>query len=233
MTKKPNHIAIIMDGNGRWASQNNLQRVDGHKKGVETVKKITEHCAKLGIKYLTLYTFSNENWNRPKTEIIALMNLLVKTLKIEVDLLLNNNIKFDVLGDLNKLDVFTNRKLKEVMKKTNLNNGMQLSLAISYGSRQEIVHAINKIIVLKKNKKIDENLFNNYLYTSNIPDPDLLIRTGGEYRISNFLLWQIAYSEIYFSNLFWPDFNVKELDKAIFDYENRERRYGKISEQIN
>jgi len=233
MTKKPNHIAIIMDGNGRWASQNNLQRVDGHKKGVETVKKITEHCAKLGIKYLTLYTFSNENWNRPKTEIIALMNLLVKTLKIEVDLLLNNNIKFDVLGDLNKLDVFTNRKLKEVMKKTNLNNGMQLSLAISYGSRQEIVHAINKIIVLKKNKKIDENLFNNYLYTSNIPDPDLLIRTGGEYRISNFLLWQIAYSEIYFSNLFWPDFNVKELDKAISDYENRERRYGKISEQLN
>ena len=233
MNKKPNHIAIIMDGNGRWASKNNFKRVNGHKEGVESVKKITEHCAKLGIKYLTLYTFSNENWNRPKTEILALMNLLIKTLDLEINLLINNNIKFNVFGDLDKLDILTKRKLSEVINKTRLNSGMQLSLAISYGSRQEIIYAINKIIGSENHNKIDEKEFNKYLYTSNLPDPDLLIRTGGEYRISNFLLWQIAYSEIYFSKLFWPDFNVKELDKAIYDYSNRERRYGKISEQLN
>jgi len=230
--KKPEHIAIIMDGNGRWAYENNKKRVAGHKKGVETVKEITEHCVKLGIKYLTLYTFSNENWSRPKSEILALMNLLVKTLDIEINLLLNNNIKFNVFGDLNRLDIITKKKLNDVIKKTKLNSGLQLNLAISYGSRQEIVYAINRLLQSNMNS-ISEKDFSDCLYTSEFPDPDLLIRTGGEYRISNFLLWQIAYSEIYFSKLYWPDFNIKELDKAIFDYSNRERRYGKISEQLN
>ena len=229
---KPDHIAIIMDGNGRWASKNNFKRVSGHKMGVETVKKVTEHCVKLGIKYLTLYTFSNENWNRPKSEILSLMSLLVKTLDIEINLLVNNDIKFNVFGDLDKLDVITKKKLNDVVNKTELNSGLQLNLAISYGSRQEMIHAINKILQSNVNH-IDEKKFSEFLYTSKFPDPDLLIRTGGEYRISNFLLWQIAYSEIYFSKLYWPEFNIEELDKAIFDYSNRERRYGKISEQIN
>lgn len=229
---KPNHIAIIMDGNGRWASDNNQKRVCGHKKGVEAVKEITEHCVKLDIKYLTLYTFSNENWSRPKSEILALMNLLVKTLDVEINMLLNNDIKFNVFGDLDKLDIITKKKLSEVISKTKLNSGLQLNLAISYGSRQEIVCAINKILN-SDIREIDEKYFDNSLYTSKFPDPDLLIRTGGEYRISNFLLWQIAYSEIYFSKLYWPDFNIKELDKAICDYSSRERRYGKISEQLN
>ena len=230
---KPKHIAIIMDGNGRWASDNNQKRVAGHRKGVETVKDITKHCVKLDIKYLTLYTFSNENWSRPKSEILALMNLLVKTLDVEIKMLLNNNIKFNVFGDLDKLDIITKKKLSDVIDKTKLNSGLQLNLAISYGSRQEIVCAINKILNADIIREIDEKCFNDFLYTSKFPDPDLLIRTGGEYRISNFLLWQIAYSEIYFSKLYWPDFNTNELDKAICDYSSRERRYGQTSEQLN
>ena len=233
MNKSLEHIAIIMDGNGRWASKNDLKRIYGHKRGVDAVKAITTHCVKLEIKYLTLYTFSNENWKRPKSEIIALMKLLVKTLNVEIDLLVSNNIKFNVFGNMKKLDTLTRNKLKHVINTTNANSGLSLNLAISYGSRQEIIHAINKIISEKKNKRIDVDKFNSYLYTSKLPDPDLLIRTGGEYRISNFLLWQIAYSEIYFSKLYWPDFNAKELDKAIKEYSNRERRFGKISKQLN
>jgi len=228
----PHHLAIIMDGNGRWAKNNNKNRINGHKKGVESVKRIVEYCAKLKIEYLTLFTFSNENWKRPATEVLALMKLLCKTLDNEINLLLNNNIKLNVIGDRKKIDVFTRKKLNNAIENTKKNTGLNLNLAISYGSRQEIVSAVNDILKKKETKNIDESYFNSFLYTSHFPDPDLLIRTGGDYRLSNFLLWQIAYTEIYFSNLFWPDFNEKELDKALLDFQKRERRYGKISEQL-
>ena len=218
-----------MDGNGRWAALNNKKRIFGHKNGVETVKEITEYCVKIKIKFLTLYTFSNENWNRPKSEIVSLMNLLVKSLDDQLELLMNNNIKLNVIGDVNKLDFITRKKLSSVVNKTDKHTGLNLNLAISYGSRQEIVKAINVLLKQNKIKKINENDFNSYLYTSNIPDPDLLIRTGKEWRISNFLLWQIAYSEIYFSDVYWPDFDEAELKRAISDFKKRERRYGEIN----
>ena len=217
-----------MDGNGRWASYNDKERIEGHQKGVHAVKKVTEYCVKLGIEYLTLYTFSNENWKRPKTEVLALMKLLLKSLDDQLELLLKNDIKLTVIGDIDKLDIITKSKLKDVINKTSKNKGMNLNLAISYGGRQEIILAVNKILKSKHNKSIDEKQFSNFLYTSNIPDPDLLIRTGGEYRVSNFLLWQIAYTEIYFSKKFWPEFNESEIKLAIKDYQNRDRRYGKI-----
>ena len=217
-----------MDGNGRWASYNDKERIDGHQKGVNAVKKVTEYCVKLGIEYLTLYTFSNENWKRPKTEVLALMRLLLKSLDDQLELLIKNNIKLRVIGDIDKLDIITKSKLKDVINKTSKNNGMNLILAISYGGRQEIISAVNKLLKSKNNKFIDEEQFENLLYTSNIPDPDLLIRTGGEYRISNFLLWQIAYTEIYFVKKFWPEFNESEIKLAIEDYQKRDRRYGKI-----
>jgi len=219
-----------MDGNGRWAESNNEKRISGHKKGVETVKIITEESVKIGIKYLTLYTFSNENWKRPKTEVIALMKLLVDSLNEHLLLLRENNIKLSVIGDMDKLDIITYNKLKSVMDETKKNNGMVLNLAISYGGRQEIIFAVNKILENENVKNINEKKFNEYLYTSNIPDPDFLIRTGGDSRISNFLLWQIAYAEIYFSNKFWPEFSKEDLKKAIKNYQNRERRYGKIAQ---
>ena len=219
-----------MDGNGRWAESNNEKRISGHKKGVETVKIITEESVKIGIKYLTLYTFSNENWKRPKTEVIALMKLLVDSLNDHLLLLRENNIKLSVIGDMDKLDIITYNKLKSVMDETKKNNGMVLNLAISYGGRQEIIFAVNKILKNENVKNINEKKFNEYLYTSNIPDPDFLIRTGGDSRISNFLLWQIAYAEIYFSNKFWPEFSKEDLKKAIKNYQNRERRYGKIAQ---
>ena len=217
-----------MDGNGRWASYNDKERIDGHQKGVNAVKKVTEYCVKLGIEYLTLYTFSNENWKRPKTEVLALMRLLLKSLDDQLELLIKNNIKLRVIGDIDKLDIITKSKLKDVINKTSKNNGMNLILAISYGGRQEIISAVNKLLKSKDNQFIDEKQFGNLLYTSNIPDPDLLIRTGGEYRISNFLLWQIAYTEIYFVKKFWPEFNESEIKLAIEDYQKRDRRYGKI-----
>ena len=226
--KIPKHLAIIMDGNGRWASHNNKERIDGHRRGVRAVKEITEYCVKVGIEYLTLYTFSNENWKRPKSEVLALMKLLLKSLDEQLELLLRNNIKLTVIGDMDKLDLITRCKLKDVIYKTSKNRGMNLNLAISYGGRQEIISAINKFLKLNKNKFIDEDQFRSFLYTSNIPDPDLLIRTGGEYRISNFLLWQIAYTEIYFSKKFWPEFTENEIKLAIADFQNRDRRYGKI-----
>jgi len=216
-----------MDGNGRWASSKGLKRVEGHEEGVKSVRKIIKHCGNLGIKYLTLFSFSEENWNRPKTEILALMKLLVSSLDKEVNSLIKNNVKFNVIGNLKKLDVFTRKKILDVQEITSKNSGLKLTLAISYGGRQEIVNAVNRIINLNvDNIKFDE--FNNYLYTKDMPDPDLLIRTGYEKRISNFLLWQIAYTEIYFSDLFWPDFDENELDVAIEDFNSRNRKFGKV-----
>lgn len=225
--KYPKHLAVIMDGNGRWASSKGLKRVDGHKEGVNSVRKIIKHCGAIGIEYLTLFSFSEENWNRPKTEILALMKLLVKSLDKELNSLIKNNIQFKIIGDLKKLDIFTRNKLLNVVKLTTDNSGLKLTLAISYGGRQEIISAINKIIKLKIDSvKYDD--FRNFLFTENIPDPDLLIRTGNEKRISNFLLWQIAYTEIYFSKLYWPDFNENELDIAINDFISRKRKFGKV-----
>tara|TARA_Y100000590_G_C15665290_1_gene994227 strand:+ start:164 stop:832 length:669 start_codon:yes stop_codon:yes gene_type:complete len=220
-----------MDGNGRWAIKKKLKRIDGHKAGVRTVKKITKHCTKLGVKNLTLYTFSNENWLRPIKEVKLLMNLFVSTLNKEIELLIDNNIKFRVIGDKNKLDFITKKNIEHVEKLTKCNTGMGMNLAMSYGGRQEILQAINKIIDTSE-KNINEKIFEKYLYTNQIGDPDLLIRPGKEKRISNFFLWQLAYSEIYFSDVLWPDFNEKELDKILIDYNKRERRYGKISGQI-
>ena len=223
----PNHIAIIMDGNGRWASSKALNRVDGHEEGVKSVRKIIKHCGNIGIEYLTLFSFSEENWKRPKKEILALMKLLVKSLDKELNSLIKNNIQFNIIGNLKKIDIFTRNKLLNVVKLTTKNSGLKLTLAISYGGRQEIISAINKIIKTDI-KNIEYDDFKNFLFTENIPDPDLLIRTGNEKRISNFLLWQIAYTEIYFSKLYWPDFNENELDNAINDFISRKRKFGKI-----
>ena len=220
-----------MDGNGRWANKRGLKRLEGHKAGVKVVKKITTYCSKINIKYLTLYTFSNENWLRPKTEVVSLMKLFVATLKKEIQLLTKNNIQFKVIGDKNKLDFITRLKIKEVEEKTKTNSGLTMILAMSYGSRQEILSATNNAIINNKNK-INLTQFEKYLYTYKTPDPDLLIRTGKERRLSNFLLWQIAYSEIYFLNILWPDFNEEKLGIIIKDYQKRERRYGKTSKQI-
>jgi len=217
-----------MDGNGRWASNRNLSRTEGHREGVKAVSKITKHCGEIGIKYLTLYTFSEENWKRPKSEIIALMKLLIESLEIETKALLTNNVQFKVIGDLNKLDLITRNKLKGVEKITKDNTGLNLILAVSYGSRQEIINTINELI---KNKisNITESIFSDLLYTKDIPDPDLLIRSGKHHRVSNFLLWQIAYTEIYFSDTLWPDFNEESINQAIVDFNLRKRTYGKIN----
>jgi len=220
-----------MDGNGRWAKQNNLQRIDGHSEGVRAVKKIVKHCVKLKIKYLTLYTLSKENFNRPKSEVLSLFKLLSITLSKEKKLLLDNDVNFSAIGDLNELDILTYKKIKLLEKHTAKNSTLFLKLAINYSSRYEIVSAINKILETDKNK-INEDFFNQYLSTYDLPDPDLLIRTGGEYRISNFLLWQIAYSELYFTEVLWPDFNEELLEEAINNFNKRERRFGRISEQI-
>ena len=220
-----------MDGNGRWAKKNDLQRIDGHRSGVKSVKKIVKHCVKLKIKYLTLYTLSKENFNRPKSEVLSLFKLLSTTLSKEKKILLDNGVNFSAIGDFNKLDILTYKKIKLLEKKTAKNSTLFLKLAINYSSRYEIISAVNKILETNENK-IDEDCFNQYLLTSDLPDPDLLIRTGGEYRISNFLLWQIAYSELYFTEILWPDFNEKSLENAIDDFNKRERRFGRISEQI-
>ena len=225
--KVPNHIAIVMDGNGRWARNKKLDRFKGHEKGVKVVKEITKYCSELGVNYLTLYTFSNENWNRPASEVLSLMNLFRKTLIKEVNLILENDIKFKVIGDRSKLDLLTRRKIDDLESKTKNNNKMNLVLALSYGSRQEIITAINKLL---KNKTSEINIddFTSSLYTKEIPDPDLLIRTGYEKRLSNFLLWQIAYSEIFFIDEYWPNFNKEILKDIIDEYSLRERRYGKL-----
>jgi len=233
----PEHLAIIMDGNGRWAKEQGKHRVFGHENGVKTVKATVENCAKVGIKYLTLYTFSTENWNRPKLEIETLMRLLVSSLRKELKNFNKNNIRLNTIGNISALPSKANRELKEVMDKTKANTGMTLTLALSYGSREELQSAVKAIAVKVKNniispENIDETIINNHLYTHNLPDVDLLIRTSGEHRISNFLLWQIAYAELYFINVFWPDFSEHHLVEAIKNYQNRERRFGKTSEQL-
>lgn len=237
-SKLPSHIAVIMDGNGRWAKQQGKLRVFGHENGVKSVRSTVETCAKLGVECLTLYAFSSENWNRPKLEVDTLMKLLVASLKKELKTLTKNNVRLNAIGNLDSLPEKVGKELKEVIKKTSENSGLILTLALSYGSRQELVHAIQEISIKVKNNiisahKIDETIINNHLYTQNLPDVDLLIRTSGEQRISNFLLWQIAYSELYFTDVYWPDFREEHLAEAILNYQNRERRFGKTSEQLN
>ncbi|MBC8320535.1 MAG: isoprenyl transferase [Bacteroidetes bacterium] len=235
--KLPKHIAIIMDGNGRWAIQHGLDRVGGHHEGVDSVRNIAETAAKLGIKYLTLYTFSTENWNRPKDEVDALMSLFVETIAKELDTLNKNNIRLNAIGDLSSLPDENYRKLIETIERTSKNNRMTLTLAMSYSSRWEIIDAVKKVssdveLGKLKSKDITEDVFEKYLSTFGIPDPELLIRTSGELRISNYLLWQIAYAELYFTNVLWPDFREEELYKAIVEYQYRERRFGLTSEQL-
>jgi len=233
----PVHIAIIMDGNGRWAKKRGLPRAAGHKRGVDTVKNITENCAELGVKYLTVYTFSTENWNRPKEEVSTLMRLLLNSLKEKVAELNENNIRLTTIGDISSLPYAVQNELKEAIEKTKNNDKMTLNLALSYSGRWELMEAIKSIgkLVLQNKLKVEdinEACVKEHLTTKNIPDPDLLIRTSGEFRVSNFLLWQIAYTEFYISDVFWPDFNKQHLLEAIKSYQNRERRFGRVSNQI-
>ncbi|KAA2218491.1 isoprenyl transferase [Maribacter flavus] len=233
----PRHMAIIMDGNGRWAKERGKLRVFGHENGVKTVRSTVENCVKLGIEFLTLYTFSTENWNRPKIEVDTLMRLLVSSLRKELTTFSENNIRLNTIGNISALPDKARLELLEVIKKTEHHTGMMLTLALSYGSREELQSAIKSIASKVKNniispENIDETIINDHLYTRNLPDVDLLIRTSGEHRISNFLLWQIAYAELYFIDVFWPDFNEHHLVEAIKNYQNRERRFGKTSEQL-
>lgn len=233
----PEHIAIIMDGNGRWAQKRGNQRIFGHKNGVAAVRDTVEACAELGIKYLTVYAFSTENWNRPKLEIDALMSLLVQTIHSETDTLLKNNVRLFAIGDLDSLPSSVEKQLLKTIEKTAPNTGLTLCLALSYSSRWEIINAIRQIgkkieTGILKSEDITNQLFSQHLTTCNMPDPELLIRTSGEYRISNFLLWQIAYTELYFTDTLWPDFRREDLYKAILDFQKRERRFGKTSEQL-
>ncbi|NJM78780.1 MAG: isoprenyl transferase [Flavobacterium sp.] len=236
--KLPNHLAIIMDGNGRWAKQKGLLRTLGHESGTKSVKETVENCAKLGIKNLTLYAFSTENWNRPKFEVDTLMKLLISSLKKEMKTLQENNIKLNAIGNLTNLPEKVQKELREVIQKTASNTRMTLTLALSYGAREELIQAVKKISDKVKNNiisidTIDESIINEHLYTHNLPDVDLVIRTSGEHRISNFLLWQIAYAEFYFTEVLWPDFSKEDLYNAIKNYQSRERRFGKTSEQIS
>ncbi|MCV2486295.1 isoprenyl transferase [Flavobacterium sp. SH_e] len=236
-TNLPKHLAIIMDGNGRWAKQQGFLRAFGHENGTKSVKEIIKTSAKLGIEYLTLYAFSTENWNRPKLEVQALMKILVNSLKKELVTLQENNIRLNAIGNLDKLPKTAQKELLDVMEKTKNNTRLTLTLALSYGSREELVNAIKSISDKVKNNiisidTIDDSIINEHLYTQNLPDVDLLIRTSGEHRISNFLLWQIAYAELYFTNVLWPDFKDQDLYEAIISYQKRERRFGKTSEQI-
>ncbi len=234
----PKHIAIIMDGNGRWAKQKGLIRAIGHENGTKSVRQTVEACAELGVENLTLYAFSTENWNRPKLEVETLMKLLVSSLKKEIKTLQDNNIKLNAIGNLSLLPKKVYKELLEVIDKTANNSRMTLTLALSYGSREELVQAITEISNKVKNniislESIDESVINKHLYTQNLPDVDLLIRTSGEQRISNFLLWQIAYAELFFTKVLWPDFTKQHLYDAIIDYQKRERRFGKTSEQLS
>ena len=229
----PKHIAIIMDGNGRWAKDKGNVRLFGHKAGVESVRDITESCAQLGVENLTLYAFSTENWNRPSAEVSGLMNLLVNSLQKEAERLQRNNIRLVSIGQLDRLPKKCQNKLREVIELTKNNTRLELCLALSYSGRWDIIEAIKKVSKEVQNgnvnpDEIDDNLVSSYLSTADIPDPDLIIRTSGEYRISNFLLWQLAYSELYITQTFWPDFRRDELYKAIFSYQKRDRRYGKV-----
>jgi len=237
ITRLPNHLAIIMDGNGRWAKKQGFLRAFGHERGSKSVKDNIKTCADLGIEYLTLYAFSTENWNRPRIEVETLMKLLIKSLRKELKTLQENNVKMNAIGNLEKLPKSAQDELFDVMEKTKHNTKMTLTLALSYGSREEIVNAVRNISDKVKNNiisidDIDDSIINEHLYTQNLPEVDLLIRTSGEHRISNFLLWQIAYAELYFTDVLWPDFKDKDLYEAIISYQKRERRFGKTSEQI-
>jgi undecaprenyl diphosphate synthase len=233
----PRHIAIIMDGNGRWAKEQGYDRLYGHYHGVESVRNIVEGCAELNIGYLTLYAFSTENWDRPQYEVIGLMELLVKTIRSEVESLNKNNIRLHVIGDINMLPDYAQKELKEALEITSPNTGLNLIMALSYSGRWELLNAVKNIAweVKKGNlevEEIDQNTLQRYLCTSAFPDPELMIRTSGEYRISNFLLYQLAYAELYFTAVRWPDFRKADLYEAIIDYQSRERRFGKTSEQV-
>ena len=239
MNRIPAHIAIIMDGNGRWATERGKERSYGHQAGVDTVRRITSECTRLGVKYLTLYTFSTENWNRPADEVAALMGLVLTSLEDEI--FMKNNVRFRVIGDLKRLPQQVQDKLQETMDHTAKNDAMTMVVALSYSSRWEILNATKKMVkeALESGStyeqiedKLTEENFAKHLETSFMPDPELLIRTGGELRISNYLLWQIAYSELYFCDTFWPDFNEEDLHKAIASYQNRQRRFGKTEAQV-
>ena len=234
----PKHIAIIMDGNGRWAKDRKLPRFAGHNEGINSVREIVRICGEIGVKYLTLYTFSNENWSRPNKEVSAIMNLLMKTISKEISNLHKNNVRFNAIGNLNSLPKNSLQGIKSGIEKTKENTGLNLTLALSYGGRQELLSALKSIIQkvtseLIKLDDINEDEIMNELYTKNMPDPDLLIRTGGEKRISNFLLWQIAYTELYMTDTFWPDFREDSLLKSILDFQHRQRRFGKTGDQVS
>lgn len=237
MQRLPGHIAIIMDGNGRWAQEKGEDRLFGHLHGVESVRNIVEGCAELGIGYLTLYAFSTENWDRPAYEVSGLMELLVDTIRNEVPTLNKNNIRLHVIGEMNMLPEAAQQELKEALEETAVNTGLNLVMALSYSSRWEIVEAVKKIVAdvksgLLEQEGVNQDNFRNYLATNKFPDPELMIRTSGEFRISNFLLYQLAYAELYFTHTRWPDFRKENLYEAIVDYQNRERRFGKTGEQL-
>jgi undecaprenyl diphosphate synthase len=235
--KLPRHIAIIMDGNGRWAKERNQNRLFGHQQGVMSVREVVEGCAEVGVEYLTLYAFSTENWKRPQAEVNGLMELLVSTLQSEIEKLHENNIRLDVIGDIDSLPAVCIEQLHNAKELTKNNTGLTLVLALSYSAKWEIINAMKKIATSTKNGKIDpaditDELIKENLSTKDIPDPEFMIRTSGEHRISNFLLYQLAYAELYFTNTHWPDFKKENLFEAILNYQNRERRFGKISEQL-
>jgi undecaprenyl diphosphate synthase len=233
----PRHIAVIMDGNGRWAKKRGAARIFGHKSATKSVRDITEGCAELGIEYLTLYAFSTENWGRPKLEVDALMELLVSSLRKELETLMKNNVKLSVIGDVSGLPNRCITELEETINQTSDNSGLILSLALNYSGRWDILNAAKEMIKAVKDgseniENISEEVFSTYLVTKGVPDPELLIRTSGELRISNFLLWQMAYTELYFTDVLWPDFRKKDLEEALESYQKRERRFGKISGQV-
>lgn len=234
----PRHLAIIMDGNGRWAKARMLRRIVGHRQGVETVRKIVEECSRLGIGFLTLFAFSAENWCRPKGEVTALMALLKKFLRLETSRMMLNNIRLNVIGNRDELSPDVNRAIDQAMVRTAGNSGMVLTLALSYGGRQEILRAVRLLATeiasgRLENEALNEEIFDRYLYTANMPEPDFLIRTSGEMRISNFLLWQLAYTELYYTEINWPDFSVADLHRALAVYQERERRFGLTSDQVH
>lgn len=232
----PKHIAIIMDGNGRWAKQRKLPRIAGHREGISSVREVTRCCGELGVEYLTLYTFSKENWARPLMEVSALMNLLVETIRKEIADLMENNVRLHVIGRLNELPDDPRKEMEEGIRRTANNTGLNLVLALNYGGRSEILDAVrsfcrDSLSDRDRIEDLDENIFRKYLYTADIPDPDMIIRTSGEFRISNFLLWQLAYAEIYITPVHWPAFRRPQLYEAILDYQRRERRFGKVTDE--
>ncbi|MFA7132085.1 MAG: isoprenyl transferase [Bacteroidales bacterium] len=234
----PKHVAIIMDGNGRWAKCQGKDRLFGHQNGVESVREVTEASVELGIKFITFYAFSTENWNRPVDEIEGLMHLMIQAIENETPTLMKNNVRFEVIGDIQKINKETKEAIERITEKTKNNSALTMIIALSYSSRWEIEQAIKTIALEVKDGELDiddinQDLISNHLCTKNYPDPDLLIRTSGEYRISNFLMWQLSYSELYFTDVFWPDFKRENYYEAILDFQSRERRFGKISEQLN